>query len=374
MTEDTRARASTDPTAVLKQWQEAWKTYSDMSTNVWLKASDAHNVASASPNDQYRAWLQSITAAQEQFRSIFPGILNPAEAWQKWLDTTTDVWKKAAESGADTLGLATQWWQMMEQMRAKLLSGETIPSDPFTFFKQWYETTSETLAKNVGDVIGSDTFMQANSRFLESYLRAVREFGRASEEYFHSLQLPTRSDIARVAQLVVSLDEKIDVLDDTFEHLEDKLAQMAKSAAVENVARYVASLEGKISGIEDSLVDLQRQHAQTSKSEAVEQVAQLVNALAGKVAQVESTLIGFENQIAQAARSEATANLDQRLGRVESKLDMLLASIDKLQADQHAASSAADASASVGVNPPVAHKVGAAGTNAARRKSQKPTE
>src|SRR5579884_2165301 len=85
---------------------------------------------------------------------------------------------------------------------------ETFPLDPFTFFREWYNATSETWSKAAENVVGSDQFMEFNKRFLESYSTFYKTFRQANEEYFRNLQLPTRSDIARVAELIVALEEK----------------------------------------------------------------------------------------------------------------------------------------------------------------------
>ena len=45
------------------------------------------------------------------------------------------------------------------------------------------------------------------------------------------MQLPTRSDIARVAGLVVSLEEKVDTIEDALEGLKERFAQAETSKA-----------------------------------------------------------------------------------------------------------------------------------------------
>ncbi len=95
--------------------------------------------------------------------------MDPQEAWKHWFEATTDVWKKATEPGADPLGLTTQWLEMMEEARAKLSAGGALPADPFTFLKQWYDATNETWSKAIGDIIGTEKFMEMGSQFLESY-------------------------------------------------------------------------------------------------------------------------------------------------------------------------------------------------------------
>src|SRR5947209_13414074 len=94
------------------------------------------------------------------------------------------------------------------------------PPDPFTFFREWYNATSETWSKAAEEAVGSEQFMELNKRFLESYSAFYKTFRLANEEYFRNLQLPTRSDITRVAELVVALEEKVDRIEDTLEDSE----------------------------------------------------------------------------------------------------------------------------------------------------------
>jgi hypothetical protein len=178
---------------------------------------------------------------------------------------------------------------MMEEARAKISAEGTIAADPFTLFKQWYDATSETWSKAVGDIIGSDRFMQMASQFLESYTSFARTFHRASEEYFSNLQLPTRSDIARVAELVINVEEKVDQLDLAFEGLEDTYAQSTTSEAI-------AGLAGRLDGVENKL--------------------DVLPAVLQKLATVE--------------------RLEMRLDRVENKLDQLLLALEKIEATPQA--------------------------------------
>ncbi len=258
-------------------------------SNVWKKSMDGDKETSLDPYGLYRAWLKSVGEAQEQIKPSSMKMFDPKEVWQHWFEATTAAWRNAAEKGADPLGLTTQWSEMMEEARAKISAEGTIAADPFTLFKQWYDATSETWSKAVGDIIGSDRFMQMASQFLESYTSFARTFHRASEEYFSNLQLPTRSDIARVAELVINVEEKVDQLDLAFEGLEDTYAQSTTSEAI-------AGLAGRLDGVENKL--------------------DVLPAVLQKLATVE--------------------RLEMRLDRVENKLDQLLLALEKIEATPQA--------------------------------------
>src|SRR5260221_1541038 len=269
MPEDNKKQEPADPMEVWEQWYET--TY-----DAWKNSIDGSKESFVDPYGLYRLWLKGIGEAKEQLKAVATGMLDPQEAWKHWFEATTDVWKKATKPGADPLGLTTQWLEMMEEARAKLSAGGAVPADPFTFLKQWYDAANETWSKAVGDIIGTEKFMEMGSQFLESYASFTRMFSRASEAYFSRLQLATRSDIARVAELVVNLEDKVDRLDNEFEDFEDRYMQMTAGEA---------------------------------NSE-----------LSGRLERVESNV---------AALPAAVESLEKRLGRVEGKLDTLLEALEK---------------------------------------------
>lgn len=267
---------------------ELWEQWYETAASVWKRSMDGSKEAFVDPFGLYRAWLKSVREAQEQLLSSTTKMLEPQEAWKRWFEATTEPWRRAITNGADPTGLITQWLGMMEEARTWLLAGSSIPADPFTFFKQWYDATSESWAKVVGDISGSDRFMQAASQFLESYASFVRASRRASEEYFgHLLQLSTRSDIARVAELVINVENKVDKLDEAFEDFEDSNAQ---STATTNDA--IAGMAGRLDSAEHGF-------------EALPEVLQ-------KLANVEK--------------------LEKRLDKLESKLDKLLFALEQIAA------------------------------------------
>jgi len=269
MPEDNKKQEPADPMEVWEHWYET--TY-----DAWKNSIDGSKESFVDPYGLYHSWLKGIGEAQEQFKAGAAGLMDPQEAWKHWFEVTTDVWKKATEQGADPVGLTTQWLEMMEEARAKLPAGGVVPADPFTFLKQWYDATSETWSKVVGDMIGTEKFMDMASQFLESYASFTRTFNRASEAYFSRLQLPTRSDIARVAELIINLEEKVDRLDNEFEDFEDRYMQMTTGEAT--------------------------------------------SGLSGRLERVESNVAAFP---------AAVESLEKRLERVESKLDKLLEALEK---------------------------------------------
>ena len=312
---------------------ELWKDWNETTTKMWSSMLDVTKEAYRDPYGLSHLWVKSIGAVYEQLRANPSGTINPMEIWKQWADATTDAWRRAAGAGKDAVELSNQWLKILEETRAKILSGEINSQDPVTFFRQWYDATSESWAQVVGDVMNSERFLEANRQFIESYTSAVRASNRVNEEIYQNLQLPTRSDIARVATLVVSLEEKVDKIEDAFENFEDGYANVAKSEAVEELAGRLGQVESKLDKLNTQSTEVTG--GLTRRLEQVEgkldklntQSTEVTGGLARRLEQVESKLDKLEVLSTQVAEG-----LTGRLEQVESKLDKLLAALEKLEA------------------------------------------
>jgi len=238
MPEEANDKSLNDPTGLWRQWY-------DTSSRVWSNVVDGEKETYVDPYGVYQSRLQNMGEAREQMKANFFGMMDPKEAWQRWFDGMIEEWRSAAQMGADPLGLTTHMLEMIEEARAKMQAEGNFPADPFTLFKQWYDATNEAWAKAIGEVIGTEKFMEGVSRFIESYTSFHRTFRRASEEYFRNLQLPTRSDVARVAELVIALEEKVEHIEDAFEDFEDGYAHLATSETVAGLAEQLERVESK---------------------------------------------------------------------------------------------------------------------------------
>ncbi len=234
---------------------EAWRQWYDNAAKVWANTLGGSRETYLDPFGVYRLWLKG---AGERGESAMPEPVDPGKLWKDWFDATTGVWRKAAEAGqADPLGLTKQWLEMMDQTRAKMTSQEGAPPDPLSFFREWYDRTSETWSKVIGDAIGAEAFMESASRYLDVYTSYYKSLRQTAETQLHNLQIPTRSDVARVAGLVVALEDKVDRLEDAFERFENSQRQSqaqepapALSALEERVDRVEAKLDALLAAVE----------------------------------------------------------------------------------------------------------------------------
>ena len=319
MTEERGSRSVMDPTDLWRQWYET-------STRLWSDAARGAQGGYANPADLYRRWFDGAREMQERMIGAAPQTVegNPGvqDMMQRWYEASTATWQKGAELGQNAVGLLPRWTQMLEEARDTLLAGGNLPADPLQFATRWYNATSGPFSDFVGDVIEREEFLEPSSQFLQSYAGFYKVFKRNSEEYLKSLQLPVRSDISRVAGLVINLEDKVDRIEEVLEDFEYTSARPATADSIE-------ALEGRIEGIEGTLERLTRSGA-------------------------------------QAASAHSVRTLDGRLEQVEGKLDRLLAALEGQNRN-------GEASANASANTPAQSNGSAVeirATDAARRKAR----
>lgn len=337
MTDEANARNSSSANPM-----ELWKQWYDSSGKMWGNLMEGGKESYVDPYGLYRSWLKGVGEATEQVKEAastppFPG-LDIQELWKQWFDATTQVWHKAVETGADPLGLTGQWLKLMEESRARFMAGEAggasgasgaLPGDPFSFFKQWYEATSESWSRIAGETFSNEKFIEAASQFLESYTGFYRTLRHSSEEYLRNLQFATRSDVARVAGLVVALEEKIDHIEEALGDFADGSFQIATDESVSKLAGELARVKGSIGAL-PTKADIESLAQRLDKVEdSVREIPTKIDMqpLARRLDNVESNL---EQLSAGYAKAEAVQALTKRLDGVENKLDRVLEAVEKL--------------------------------------------
>lgn len=302
MTEE-RGSAGMDPAELWSQWYET-------GSKMWSDAISGDRAGFMDPYGLYRQWFGGMERMRDQMMSVSgmgmprggPEGMDPQNQWSKWLEASAEGWQKTAQLGTEMMDLTPRWMQAMGQARDNLMAAENFARDPLEFAVQWYNATSAPVSELVQDLIEREEVLAHSSHFLQNYASLYKVFRRNSEEYLSSLQLPVRSDITRVASLIVALEDKVDRLEEAFEDFEYGYAEPA-------TAESIGGLEGNIE------------------------------------------------------------SLDQRIDRVEDKLDQLLAAVEGISADGSAAETNGTENSEVSGNTQPAQE-GIRATNAARRKAQ----
>ena len=261
MTEESRIGAGTDPTELWTRWYET-------SSKMWSEMMQGGQEGYMDPYGLYRQWFENLGQMRDQMMGAAgaaangqetPSGTDPQEMWSKWVDATLEGWQRAAGIGTEMLSMTPRWLQMIDQTRENLLQVQNVPNDPLELAVQWYGATSGPVSEFVQDVIEREEFLDVSSRFMQNYASVYKILGRNSEENLHNLQMPSRSDVTRVAGLVVALEDKVDRLEETFEEFEYGYAEPATAESVEALGKRldrIEALEGRMEQVEGKLDQL----------------------------------------------------------------------------------------------------------------------
>jgi pyruvate/2-oxoglutarate dehydrogenase complex dihydrolipoamide acyltransferase (E2) component len=228
---------------------ELWRQWFETGARVWTDVLRGAGERYADPYGLYRQWFAGMENVRERMigTSAADGAAaDPREMWRRWFEASVESWEKSAELGGEMLEITPRWIEMLEEARTNLMSMESFPQDPLEFAVQWYNATSGPFSEFVHDVLEQEKFLEPASRWLESYASFYKVFSRRSEEYLKNLQVPVRSDITRVAGLIVALEDKVDRIEEAFEEFEYGYAKPA-------TAEELGELERRLDRVEDKL-------------------------------------------------------------------------------------------------------------------------
>jgi polyhydroxyalkanoic acid synthase PhaR subunit len=219
-------------------------------SRMWSEMAGGAQGGPVDPYGAYRRWFEGMREMQGRMVGAVPepvvGTLGVHNLWQRWFEMTADSWQKSAETGQNAMEILPRWMQMLDEARTNLVTGGAPPSDPLQFAAQWYNATSGPFSDFVGDVIEREEFLEPSSRFLQSYASFYKVFKRNSEDYLKNLQLPVRSDISRIAGLVVNLEEKVDRIEEVLEDFEYGYAEPATTESVKGLETRLERVESKL--------------------------------------------------------------------------------------------------------------------------------
>jgi polyhydroxyalkanoic acid synthase PhaR subunit len=105
------------------------------------------------------------------------------------------------------------------------------PPDPFELWRQIYDTNERAWNAVLERTVNNPAFAESTGKILETFLAAQKTVRDNMRSYLEQINLPTREDIARLGELIVSLEEKIDQLDDRMSAIERTLRTQQSSTS-----------------------------------------------------------------------------------------------------------------------------------------------
>jgi ribosomal protein L12E/L44/L45/RPP1/RPP2 len=105
--------------------------------------------------------------------------------------------------------------------------------DPFELWRQIYETNERAWNAVLERTVNNPSFAESSGKIMETFLAAQKTVRDNMRSYLEAINVPTREDHARLGELIVALEEKIDQLDDRLARIESALSAIPSSAATE---------------------------------------------------------------------------------------------------------------------------------------------
>jgi ribosomal protein L12E/L44/L45/RPP1/RPP2 len=99
--------------------------------------------------------------------------------------------------------------------------GTSRATDPFETWRELYDANERAWSTALGEAMGSPEFADSSGKMLETMLAAQKSVRDNMRTYLESMNVPTREDIARLGELVVGLEEKIDQVVDRLDVIEE---------------------------------------------------------------------------------------------------------------------------------------------------------
>jgi polyhydroxyalkanoic acid synthase PhaR subunit len=96
--------------------------------------------------------------------------------------------------------------------------------DLVELWKEYYFKNENSWAEVLKEVITKDTFVNMLDKTLDTHLSNEKLIRQNMDKYFERSAFPSKKDIARVAEMIISVEEKV-------EGLEDQLVDAVKSMA-----------------------------------------------------------------------------------------------------------------------------------------------
>ena len=93
-------------------------------------------------------------------------------------------------------------------------------TDPFEVWREMYDASERAWSTALAEAMSSPEYDEASGKLLETMLAAQKSIRTNMRTYLETINVPTREDIARLGELVIGLEEKIDQLTDRFDAIE----------------------------------------------------------------------------------------------------------------------------------------------------------
>ena len=104
-------------------------------------------------------------------------------------------------------------------------------TDPYETWRQLYDANERAWSSALEQAMSNPEFEESSGKMLETMLAAQKSVRDNMRTYLETMNVPTREDIARLGELVVGIEEKIDQVADRLDAIEDAVRAKAPTSA-----------------------------------------------------------------------------------------------------------------------------------------------
>lgn len=125
-------------------------------------------------------------------------------------------------------------------------------------WKDMYFKSENALAEAFKKFVSTNTFVQMLNQTLEQNLSMEKVINQNMDKYFDSFPVPSKKDIARVAELVLSIEDKVDAIDFQLPHALTSLADnvLALAAVQEKVKQELEQVRVQLDQVNSTIDSL----------------------------------------------------------------------------------------------------------------------
>lgn len=140
--------------------------------------------------------------------------------------------------------------------------------DPFSIWKSMYTEMEPTLSQSMQKWLESDEYAAFSGQLLTVSLQMEQTMRKNAEQLFQTYNVPTKNDFARMMDLLIGLEAKVDAV-------EERLVQIEKHAATpSDIREQLSQITGQLETISINLLgstsNNNRKRAQKSEDHANE--------------------------------------------------------------------------------------------------------
>jgi hypothetical protein len=172
--------------------------------------------------------------------------------WKRSMDQTMEAWQKFTRGTPQPPDMLQFWSPLFTQnmdLWTQLLKQGAASPDVLVQWKRFMDDSVEAWSRVLGQAMQTEGFASAMGKFLDQYLNTVgpmrKTLQASSEEFLRTANLPSRKQVTDLASHIISLETRLEALEERIEELVDGLGALKASAKRPEETPSPPSPEGK---------------------------------------------------------------------------------------------------------------------------------